>query len=294
MSNCAKYLSVMPYQVHLSHINADYSVVPLPIGTWSSLLEDDDDLIILLNRVAITSSQHPSHEYPIITVVAGSIRATITVIGGQLYYTDPNALNRSNIKVVADGVMQLLKGSSFESVLQSDAATILEEAELADNKSRRSWFGPRVRGHLLVVLLIVLLAVLSNTVISTWKQLTAAPNLVPVFDFTPGAIAGESIRAYSGLYMEDYQEGGKVIELTGGGQFKLYEMWRSAVLEGFTLKQVESLPLRLGSKGDKPALVAGEFYLLLPKEEDRMLLNGILFRRHFGALDNIGNLQQNQ
>ena len=41
------------------------------------------------------------------------------------------------------------------------------------------------------------------------KQLTAAPNLVPVFDFTPGAIAGESIRAYSGLYMEDYQEGEK-------------------------------------------------------------------------------------
>ena len=205
MSNCAKYFSVMPYQVHLSHINADYSVVPLPIGTWSSLLEDDDDLIILLNRVAITSSQHPSHEYPIITVVAGSIRATITVIGGQLYYTDPNALNRSNIKVVAVRVMQLLKGSSFESVLQSDAATILEEAELAGNKSRRLWFGPRVRGHLLVVLL----AVLSNTVISTWKQLTAAPNLVPVFDFTPGAIAGESIRAYSGLYMEDYQEGEK-------------------------------------------------------------------------------------
>lgn len=126
-------------------------------------------MIILLNRVAITSSQHPSHEYPIITVVAGSIRATITVIGGQLYYTDPNALNRSNIKVVADGVMQLLKGSSFESVLQSEAATILEEAESAD-KSRRSWFGPRVRGHLLVVLLIVLLAVLSNTVISTWKN----------------------------------------------------------------------------------------------------------------------------
>ena len=78
---------------------------------------------------------------------------------------------------------------------------------------------------LLIVLLIVLLAVLSNTVISLWKQLRAGPNLVPVFDFTPGAIAGESIRAYSGLYMEDYQEGRKVMELTGEGQFELYEMW---------------------------------------------------------------------
>ena len=114
-------------------------------------------------------------------MVAGSIRATITVIGGQLYYTDPNALNRSNIKVLADGVMQLLKGSPFESVLESEAATILKGAESAD-KSRRSWFGPRARGHLLVVLL----AVLSNTVISTWKQLTEGSNLVPVFDFTQG------------------------------------------------------------------------------------------------------------
>ena len=33
---------------------------------------------------------------------------------------------------------------------------------------------------------------------------------------------------------------------------------------------------------------------LVSRVVDRMLLNGILFRRHFGALDNIGNLQQNQ
>jgi len=283
----------MPYQVRLSHINSDYSVVPLPIGTWSSVVEDDDDLIIMLNRVAITSSQHPSHEYPVISVAAGSIRATITVIGGQLYYTDPNALNRSNIKVVADGVLQLLKGSSFESVLQSEAAMLNGEAKLAD-KSRRSRVEPSVRRHLLVVLLVVLLAVLCNTVISTWKQLTGGPALVPIFEFTSGAIAGESIRAYSGLYVEDYQEGGKVIELTDEGQFKLYEMWRSADLAGFTLQQVESLALRLGSQGDEPALLAGDFYLLLPKGDDRILLNGILFRRHFGALADIGELQQVQ
>jgi len=283
----------MPYQVRLSHINSDYSVVPLPIGTWSSVVEDDDDLIIMLNRVAITSSQHPSHEYPVISVAAGSIRATITVIGGQLYYTDPNALNRSNIKVVADGVLQLLKGSSFESVLQSEAAMLNGEAKLAD-KSRRSRVEPSVRRHLLVVLLVVLLAVLCNTVISTWKQLTGGPALVPIFEFTSGAIAGESIRAYSGLYVEGYQEGGKVIELTDEGQFKLYEMWRSAELAGFTLQQVESLALRLGSQGDEPALLAGDFYLLLPKGDDRILLNGILFRRHFGALADIGELQQVQ
>ena len=224
----------MPYQVRLSHINSDYSVVPLPIDTWSTVVEDEDALIIMLNRVAITSSQHPTHEYPVISVAAGSIRATITVIGGQLYYTDPNVLNRSNIKVVAGGALQLLKGSSFESVLKSEAAMINAEGKLAD-KSRRARMAPNVREHLLIVLLIVL--------------------------------------------------------LTDEGQFKLYEMWRSAELVGFTLQQVESLPLRLGSQGDKPALMAGDFYLLLPKGDDRILLNNILFRRHSGPLDNIGKLQ---
>jgi len=86
----------------------------------------------MLNRVAITSFQHPSYQYSIITVMAASLRATITVIGGQLYYTVSDVLNRSNIKVVADEVMQSLKGSSFESLLQSEAPTISGEAESAD------------------------------------------------------------------------------------------------------------------------------------------------------------------
>ena len=73
-----------------------------------------------------------------------STRETIIVIGEHLYFTVSDVLNRLNIKFVADEVIQLLKGSSFESVLQSDAATILEEAESAD-KSRRWWFGPRAR-----------------------------------------------------------------------------------------------------------------------------------------------------
>ena len=187
----------MPYQVRLSNINPDYSVDPPPTDTWSAVVEDDDDLIIMMNRVAITSSQNSSHEYPVIDVVAGSVRATITVIGGQLYYTDPNAPNRSNIKVVADGALQLLHGSSFESVLQAEAAMEDEEA-VSTGAYRPSGIGPRVEANLLVVLLIMV----SYMVIATWKQLTYRPRLVADFELTPGAIAGVGIREYSGRYVE--------------------------------------------------------------------------------------------
>ena len=94
---------------------------------------------------------------------------------------------------------------------------------------------------------------------TTWKQLTYRPSLVPEIAFTPGAIAGVGIREYSGIYVEGYQEGAQVLELTGEGQFRLYEMWHSAELAGFTLIEIESLTLRLGSQGDKSALLAGDF-----------------------------------
>lgn len=277
----------MPYQVRLSHIHPDYTVEPPPTDTWSTIVDEDDDLIVMLNRVAITSSQNLSHEYPVVDVVAGSIRASITVIGGQLYYTDPNRPNRSNIKVVADGALQLLHGSSFESVLKADAAMVAEE-ESAANVYRRPERNPLVRTAWLVVLLVVLCSML----VTTWKQLAYRPSLVPDYEFTPGAMAGGSLRAYSGLYVEAFQEGGKVLELTDAGQFQLYEMWRSEAAAEFTLIQVESLPVRLGSQGQKPALMAGDFYLLLPRGEDRILMSGALYTRHRGALGDIGEVQQ--
>jgi hypothetical protein len=275
----------MPYQVRLSHIRPDYSVEPPPTETWSAVVEDDDDLIVMMNRVAITSSQNMSHEYPVLDVVAGSIRATITVIGGQLYYTDPNAPNRSNIKVVADGALQLLHGSSFESVLQAEVVD--DQETFAAGAYRRPGIGPRVRGVLLVILLVSLLGAVSFT----WQQLTHRARLVPSAEFVPGAVAGLSIRAYAGVYFEGFQEGGIVLELTNEGLFKLYRMWHSAETGGFTLKQVESLSVKLGAQYGKPALMADEYYLLLPRRDEKILMGNTLLQRHQGALEDIGELR---
>ena len=61
----------------------------------------------------------------------------------------------------------------------------------------------------------------------------------------------------------------------------------------YKLKWMERLKRRAQELivSEEPALMAGDFYLLLPKGDDRILLNNILFRRHSGPLDNIGKLQ---
>ena len=276
----------MPYNVCLHHIRPDYSVEPPTADSWSTVVEDDDDLIVMMNRVAITSSQNPSHEYPVIDVVAGSIRATITVIGGQLYYTDPNAPNRSNIKVVADGALKLLHGSSFESVLQAEAE-IESEAARSSAVYRPSLIGSRLRS----VLLIVLFASLGTSLILLWRGLTYRPRFVPAFEFVPGAIDEMNLRSYTGIYVDGYQEGGRVLELTPEGQFILYEMWYSAEFDSFTLKRIESLPMTLGSQYGEPALMVEDFYLLQPRAEGRILMGGVLFAPHVGSLGDVGTVQ---
>jgi hypothetical protein len=277
---------VMLYQVSLSNIHPDYSVDPPPTDTWSAVVEDDDALIVMMNRVAIASSQNQSHEYPVLDIVTGGIRATITVIGGQLYYTDPSTPNRSNIKVVADGALKLLHGSSFESVLQAEAE-IESEAARSSAPYRPSVIGPRLR----LVLWIVLFASIGTSLTLLWRGLTYRPRLVPTSEFVPGAIDEMSLRSYTGIYVDGYQEGGRVLELTPEGQFILYEMWHSAGSESFTLKQVESLSMTLGTQYGEPALMVEEFYLLQPRTEGRILMGGVLFEPHVGALGDIGTVQ---
>jgi len=274
----------MPYQIRLSHIHPDYSVEPPPKDSWSAVVEEDEALLVMMNRVAIVRSQNPSHEYPVMDVVTGGLRATITVIGGQLYYTDPNMPNRSNIKVVPDGALKLLHGSSLESVQQDEAAALEAAALLSPSAYRRSRIGPRLRGALLVLLLATFVSMMTIT----WKELSDRPRLVPAYEFVPGAIDGIGVRAYAGVYVEGIQEGGQVFELTNDGQFNLYRMWRTAEPGGFSLRQVESLPIRLGAHGERPALMAGDFFLLLPRRDGRILMSGVLFYRHLGVLKDLG------
>ena len=275
----------MPYQVCLSHINSDYSVDPLPTGSWSAVIDEDDDLIVMLNRVAITSSQNPSHEYPVMDIDAGEIRAIVTVIGGQLYYTDANVPNRSNIKVIAEGALKLLHGSSLEHVQQEEALLRAEQARL-ENLYRSQRLVPRMRSILLFLLFASLLG-LGVFVVDEFNQ---QPSLVPEYSFVANSIEGMDIRKYTGVYLEGIQEGAQVFELTDDGQFLLYEMWRTTEAGAYRLERIESLPIRLGSHGNRPALMGAEFYLLLPKGDRGILMDGVLFYQHIGGIESLGTL----
>ena len=80
-------------------------------------------------------------------------------------------------------------------------------------------------------------------------------------------IDGTDLRLYSGVYVEAIQEGAQVFELTEDGLFKLYEMWQTTESGEYKLVMIESLPIRLGSHGNQPALMADDFFLLLPISE---------------------------
>ncbi|CAA6690579.1 MULTISPECIES: hypothetical protein [unclassified Lentimonas] len=278
----------MPYRIRLSHINRDYSVEPIPTESWAAVIEDDEELVIMLNRVAITSSQNPSHEYPVMDVVAGGVRATITVIGGQFYYTDTNVPNRSNIKVIAEGAVKLLQGSPLENVQQDVEVLVANESGLA-HVYRPSRLGARLRHLLWGVLLITLISVGIFIV----KELKDQPSLVPDQAFVAEPIDGMTLRAYSGVYLEAIQEGAQVFELTDDGRFQLYEMWQSTESGAYKLVMIESLPIRLGTHANRPALMAGDFFLLLPGAEDRILLGGVQFDHHLGELEDIGRVSKN-
>ncbi len=273
----------MPYQIRLSHINPDYTVEPLPTGSWSAVIEDDEDLIVMMNRVAITSSQNSSHEYPVMDIDAGDIRVTVTVIGGQLYYTDTNVPNRSNIKVIAEGAIQLLHGSSPEHVQREEALLRAEEARRAA-LCQSTRLVPRFRSGLWFVLLVSFLG-LSMYIVKEWNQ---QPSLVPEHAFVADSTGEMDIRNYTGRYVEGIFEGAQVFELTDEGQFMLYEMWHTAESEAYRIEQIESLPVRLGSHGNSPALMAAEFFLLVPKGDGRILMDGVLFDQHIGKLEGLG------
>ena len=277
----------MSYQIRLSHINPDYTVEPVPTGSWSAVIEDDEDLIVMMNRLAITSSQHPSNEYPIMDIDAGGIRATLTVIGGQLYYTDTNVPNRSSIRVIAEGAVQLLHGSSLEHVQQEEALLRAEEERRAE-LCRSTRLVPRFRSSLWFVVLVSLLG-LGMFIVKEWNQ---QPSLVPEHAFVSDSMDGIDIHKYAGVYLEGIHEGAQVFELTDEGQFMLYEMWHTVESKAYRLEQIESLLVRPGSHGNRTALMAAEFFLLIPQGDGRILMDGVLFDRHIGTLESLGTLAQ--
>ena len=272
----------MPYKIRLTHIHSDYSVEPTPTKSWSVRIEEDEELVLMMNRVAITSSQHPVVDFPTMEITLGSTRVVVTAVSGQLYYTDPNSPNRQNLKVIAEEAIQLLHGNPLEIVFQPEA-----EAETSKPvRYRPSGMGPWPKA----VLLLSMAVIVGFCVKVIKDHLGYRPSLVASIRFIPSIGGGEVFREVHGIYVDQYREGGLVLEVTKEGHFNLYEMWHSKERGGFILLLIESHEVLVGSQDGQQALLAGEVFLLLPQHGEKLFLNGIMFRRYLGTLKDIGEV----
>lgn len=273
----------MPYKVRLSHINPDFGIEPTPETPWSVDVETDDEMVLLLNRVAITSSQEPAADCPELEILVGSKRLLVTAVGGQLYFTEPYSANRQSLKVVPDEIIRLLQNKPLEEVFI--------EAEAEEAPVRYSGGASGGSPLFKVILWLILLSIMGLSGGVVWKELSYRPRLVIAPDFIPSLSSdSELLRELYGVYVSEYREGGLAFELAEDGRFKLYEMWYSAKRGRFTLVQVASLDVQIGMHADESALLAGEMHLLLPQEEDVISMHGIAFHRHLGVLEEIGEV----
>jgi hypothetical protein len=273
----------MHYNVQLTNINPDFSVEPKPEEPWTVRVDSDEEMIFLMNRVAVTSSQETMLEFPELEITVFNKRVLVTAIEGMLYYTEPRSENRQNLKVIPQEVICLLANKPFEEI-SPDASPAEVNASAANLVKGRGLFSWPV-----LLLACLVLAIGGGGVLL--KKLTIRPSLVGVPRFIPVFVGEkEVIDRFSDVYASEYSQGALVFRLTQDGQAEFYEMWRSEESKRFILVETESLKLQVGAHEGKVALLAGGVHLLVPKDDNLILFDGNEYKRHRGQLNEIGEV----
>ncbi|MDP4644290.1 MAG: hypothetical protein NWS71_07605 [Opitutales bacterium] len=274
----------MPFKVRLSHINPDFTVEPVPEGSWTDEMADDDALIYLMNRVAVSEHGQTLVEFPEIEITKGSQRVTVTSVKGQLFYNDPHSANRQNLKVVPEEVIRLLQDKPLDEVFTNDS----EQHEAPTIKYQKKSTVAQVFGVLALLGMAVVMFICGRVIL---HEFTYRPSLIvePKFIHT---MEGEQValKKYSGVFVSEYREGGLVFQLLDNGHSDFYEMWWSPERNRFILILTESHDTLVGINEGKLAFLAGDYHLILPTDSQTMTLHGITYQRHEGSLDDVGEV----
>ncbi|MGB0416762.1 MAG: hypothetical protein ACPGKS_07935 [Coraliomargarita sp.] len=272
------------YKVLVSHINPDISFEPIPEAPWSQSVPDDEALIVLLNRIAIASSQSKPLEYPEVEITAESRRAFITIVNGHLYYTERNS-NRQNLQVVAENIPDLLKGLPVELEKPREETYVRER-----HQPNRRYHGSGPSGGVFrAVFWGIFIALFAICAIRVFRELSYRPSLFqrPEFIYQKSG-ATVFMERYAGLYVNEYREGSYVLELEATGELHVYELWRSPKLGTYMRVPVANYAVQYGLHDDEPSLIADSKYLLKPIDPRALSMYGLEFRRHDGAITELG------
>lgn len=276
----------MDYSAKFRHIDKEFGFDGLDLGSWTADYDNEDDLILALNRMAIATSQQSVVEFPEVEVLARSMRVTIHSIDGELFYTDLHSQNRKNMKVVPVEVVRLIEGKPLDEVFKQDEEPVEESFASSQHTYRKSSSGA---GKL--VALVVMFSVLGVCGFMFWKEFGRSQSLTSTPQFIPDMKQeGEVLRQYADVYVSEYREGAMLFELTKEGQFTRYEMWFSNDRNTNVLLLVDSHRAQVGSYSGKTGILAGEQHLLVLKDEETINLHGVDFTRHHDTLSSIGEV----
>jgi len=276
----------MQYSATFRHIDRDFSFEDLEFGKWNAEYESEEDFVLALNRMAISSSQNTVVDFPEVEVRAKSARVIIRAIDGQLFFTDIHSQNRKDLKVVPVEILRLIDGRSLEEVFKREEA-LEDDVYVPPKHHDRSGAGWLSK----LVAVLLMLVVLSFCAHFTWKDIAHAPRLHAAPQFIP-SLSEESdvLRKYADVYVSEYREGAMIFELTREGQFSRFEMWHSEERNRFVLIPVDSYPVQVGAHNGETAMLADEVYLLMPEGDEIMTLHGVSFNRHHADLASIGEV----
>ena len=190
----------MSYKVRLTHIHSDFSLEPAGALPWTVELNNDDDLILLMNRVAVETTQHVLGDHPELEITVGSRRSIVAVVSGQLYYTDIHSQNRKGLKLVAEEIISMLQGKPVDLALRKES----EDDDVGfvhhPAPSLRYWSLRSMRRGLRYCVLLLLIAVCATCSLIVWESLSDEPSLLAVDRFVSrGAGADQALREVSGV-----------------------------------------------------------------------------------------------
>jgi hypothetical protein len=273
----------MAYEIKVSHISEDYDTpADENAQTWVRRIEEPSELILLLNRIAIATTQLPFVDFPEVRISWESHHVEVRVIRGKLYYTELNSSNRKDLVVTPDEVIRLLEGQPIEQALRRDPKEDV-------------YIRPISGGHLGTrgvkkALLWISLSLLAVSIFFSWRSLREQVRLVQAPNFVPTMQEeAELLRRYADVYVTDLREGATVLELTKDRELTIYDLWYSPVEKRYNLVPRERFSVSAGLHYGKPALLAGEVHLLELSGET-LVLHGVAYRRYGKELSSLGDV----
>lgn len=195
----------MPYEIQVSHIREDYTISDQHSEVWKCTIHRGDELILLLNRVAIATTQFAVFEFPEVEIQSDKRRVYVRAISGKLYYTEHGSSHRKDLVVIPEEILRLLQGQSVEQALHHDP----EDVYVRPDPGR--WHGSRSIKYIFLAITLVMLA---GSIYYCWRALNYQPRLVEPPRFVHMMEnQGELLRKYADVYVSELREGATLFEL---------------------------------------------------------------------------------